>query len=108
MEVTGKVYRIDAVNQVSEKFKKREFILETDGQYPQFISLECQQDNCSRLDGIFKGETITAHINLRGRLWTSPKGEERCFNTLVVWKIDAVASTPPAGQVPDTDPNLPF
>ena len=26
-------------------------------------------------------------LNLRGRLWTNPQGEEKCFNTLECWKI---------------------
>jgi hypothetical protein len=28
---------------------------------------------------------------LRGRSWTNPQGEVKYFNTIAVWKIDAMA-----------------
>jgi len=34
----------DAV-QVSDKFTKREFILQTDGEYPQYLQFQLTQDN---------------------------------------------------------------
>lgn len=34
MEVTGTIKVIEATLQVSDKFKKKDFVLELDGQYP--------------------------------------------------------------------------
>ena len=74
---------------VSDRFKKREFVLTDDSsQYPQFISFQVTQDRCPLLDTVKEGEKITVHFNLRGREWKSPQGETKYFNTLEAWKID--------------------
>ena len=91
MELKGKIYKIGQEQVVSDKFKKREFVLETDldSQYPQFIAVECTQDKCELLDKFKVGQIVTAHINLRGRNWTNKEGIEKTFNTLQVWRIEA-------------------
>jgi len=87
---------------VSEKFRKREFILtDNSSQYPQYISFQCTQDRCSLLDSVNVGDTITVHFNLRGREWTSPQGEIKYFNTLEAWKIDRGQTGPSAGSQPN-------
>lgn len=88
--IEGAIKRIGETKQVTEKFKKRELIIETPGQYPQIVSLEAQQDFCSELDKLTEGETITASIDIRGREWTDPKTNEiRVFNTVKVYKIES-------------------
>ena len=76
---------------VTEKFSKRTFVVEEAGDYPQLIEVELQQDKCSLIDSIQVGQVVEAHYNLRGRSWTNPQGEIKYFNTIVVWKIDAMA-----------------
>jgi hypothetical protein len=74
---------------VSEKFKKREFVLtDNSSQFPQHISFQLTQDRCSLLDSVQVGEVINVHFNIRGREWTSPQGEIKYFNSLEAWKID--------------------
>lgn len=89
MQITGKVHHIGGVEQVSDKFKKRSFVVTFGGQYPQYVQLETTQDKVSLLDSIQVGQEVTAHLNLRGRLWTDKEGKEKCFNTIEAWKIDA-------------------
>jgi len=90
-EVTGKLVEIFDTIQVSESFKKREFVVEVvDGQYSEVIKLELIQDNCSILDGLKIGQEITAKFNLKGRKWTNQQGEDKYFNTLQAWRIDLV------------------
>jgi hypothetical protein len=102
MNITGilKVKKDEQV--VSEKFRKREFILtDNSSQYPQYISFQCTQDRCSLLDSVNVGDTITVHFNLRGREWTSPQGEIKYFNTLEAWKIDRGQTGPSTGSQPN-------
>ena len=87
MEVNGTVVKVFPKNQVSEKFAKREFVIQTDDQYPQKILCQMTQDRCEQLDGIGVGEQVKALINLRGREWTNPQGEVKYFNTIECWKI---------------------
>jgi single-strand DNA-binding protein len=89
--IKGKVIVKNETIKVTEKFSKRTFVVEEAGDYPQLIEVELQQDKCSLIDSIQVGQVVEAHYNLRGRSWTNPQGEVKYFNTIVVWKIDAMA-----------------
>ncbi len=89
--IKGKVIVKNDTIKVTEKFSKRTFVVEEAGDYPQLIEVELQQDKCSLIDSIQVGQVVEAHYNLRGRSWTNPQGEVKWFNTIVVWKIDAMA-----------------
>ncbi len=101
MQLTGAVKVKKDEQSVSDKFKKREFVLtDNSSQYPQQISFQLTQDRCPLLDQVNVGDIITVHFNLRGREWTSPQGEVKYFNTLEAWKIDRNSS---AGSQPATN-----
>lgn len=94
------------VQVISEKFKKREFVLEdTSSQYPQVISFQLANDNCDKIDSINIGDEIVAHFNLRGREWKSPKdGKVMFFNTLDCWRIESGAAAGTSAAAPTTTP----
>lgn len=90
MDITGKIKVIGTTEQVSDKFKKRELVLtDTSSQYPQHISFQLTQDKCSLVDSYRAGDEIRVMFNLRGKEWTSPKGEVKYFNTLEIWKVES-------------------
>lgn len=103
MELLGKIKVINAEQQVSATFKKREFVVTSSEQYPQHILLELNQDKCDLLNSYSVGQDVKVSINLRGRSWTNPQGEEKFFNTIQAWKIekqgDALQS-----KAPEQDP----
>lgn len=82
MNQPGQVKRIGAVEPVSDKFKKRELILEIPGQYLQVVKFEFVQDKCGLLDAIRVGENVNVHFNLNGR-----EHNGNVYNTLQGWKI---------------------
>jgi hypothetical protein len=88
MELSGTVKVINASQAVSEKFKKRELVITTEEQYPQDILVEFHQDKTDLLNAVKVGESVTVGINIRGRLWVSPQGENKYFNTITGWRID--------------------
>lgn len=92
MEVIGKLVAIMPTNQVSEKFSKREFVVETEEQYPQKIQMEFTQDKCSILDSYSVGDSVKVSINLRGRDWTNPQGEVKYFNTIQAWRVEKIGA----------------
>jgi hypothetical protein len=94
MQVAGKIVAIMPTQVVSEKFSKREFVVETPSQYPQQILFQLTQDKCSLLDGLQVGQEVDVHLNLRGKSWVNPQGETKYFNTLEAWKIDVLGNTP--------------
>jgi len=114
MEVQGFIKKVLDAQVVSDKFTKREIWVETTDQYPQTLNIQFTQDKCSVLDGFKIGDSVKIGINLNGRTWTSPQGEEKCFNTITGWKIEKEDSnnSAPAPQVVDmnagSDDDLPF
>jgi hypothetical protein len=105
--------------QISEKFIKREFVIEPSGEmYPQKVIFQTVQDKITMLDGFIPGDEIEVSYNLRGRDWTNPQGETKYFNTLECWRIERAApyNAPQPnepGKVPPpteeaTDDDLPF
>ena len=90
MELQGKVVTIFPKNQISEKFAKREIVIETEDQYPQKIIIQFVQDKCELLDSYMTGEEVKIGVNINGREWTSPTGEVKYFNTIQGWFIDHI------------------
>ena len=89
--ITGRIAVLKPTQVVSDKFSKREFVIETTEQYPQLIPLEFHQDNCNILELYRLGDEVEVGYNLRGRKWISPQSEEKYFLTLQAWSIKLAA-----------------
>jgi hypothetical protein len=101
-KLTGTLKVIKDTVQVTEKFAKREFVVnDASSMYPQDILFQAVQDKCSMLDGLTEGEQVEVSFNLRGREWTSPQGEVKYFNTLDAWRIEKVGQGMPQGGPSD-------
>lgn len=102
MEIKGKVHEIGATQQVSETFKKRDLIVEyaENPTYPEYIRFEALQDKTALLDTFKAGDEVEVFFNLRGRPWTDKTGKTSYFNSLVIWRINAVAAGAPAASTP--------
>jgi len=88
MQVKGKLYKIDSEQVISDKFKKREFVVETMDDYPQLLSIQLTQDRTGLIDIFNVGDEVTVSINLRGRKWTNKEGVDKFFNTIEAWRIE--------------------
>lgn len=90
MEAIGKLHTIYETKQVSERFTKREFVVELadNPKYPQVVLFQLTGDRVSQLDDMKVGDQVRIEFSLRGREWRSPKGEVKYFNSLDVWKIE--------------------
>ena len=122
MQIQGRLHALFPAEQVTQRFRKREFVLELEGEsrYPQYVMFQLTGDRCEALDGFGKGEDVRVEFSLRGREWTSPKGDVRYFNSLETWSIDRVGDAPAAGTgeptgmfgdeapPPTDDADLPF
>jgi hypothetical protein len=94
MQVTGQLKVKSDTQIVSDKFKKREFVLTTEAKtpYPQHVSFQVTQDKCDILDKFSEGQEVEVSFNLRGREWNGPQGI-KYFNTLEAWLIKAVGES---------------
>lgn len=124
MNIKGKILEISPTQQVTDSFKKREFVIEyaENPQYPEFVKFESIQDKCGLLDAYKAGDEVDVHFNLKGRKWNDPKGGTKYFNSLQAWKIEGASATggqsvpPPAaepsleepGWISEDEDDLPF
>jgi len=101
-KVIGRILVIMDAQQISEKFIKRDFVIEPSGEmYPQKVIFQTVQDKTTIIDGFIPGDEIEVSYNLRGREWTSPQGDVKYFNTLECWRIErAGAYAPPQPNEP--------
>lgn len=96
-DLTGKVYAILDEKQVSDKFRKQDFVLEvTDGKYSQLVSFQVVNDKIDGFSAFQLGDEVTVSFNVRGREWKSPGGEVKYFNTLDAWKVKRAGASAPA------------
>ena len=105
LNIIGTIRVKGAEQQVSDKFRKREFVLtDNSTQYPQHISFQLTQDRCGLIEQFKEGDTVNVFFNLRGREWKSPQNEIRYFNTLEAWKIEMAnaAQNAPVSSSPTT------
>jgi len=96
-DVTGRLHEIFDEQQVSEKFRKREFVLEVqDGQYPEQIKFQLVQDKTALIDPYKMGDEVKVTFNLRGRGFNK-NGQMLYFTNLEAWRIEAATGGSPAG-----------
>lgn len=73
-EITGRVVEVMPVNQVSDKFRKREFVIEkkeTGGSavFIDYIKFQLVQDKCDLINESFLNEEIKVSFNIKGNRW---------------------------------------
>ena len=101
-KIKGTVYKVSQEEVKSEKFKKRDLILETvEGDYKQYLTVQFSNAKCDLLNNVRIGDMISISINLRGRLWTGADGIEKSFNTIEGWQIEA-------DKIGSTSTNIPI
>ncbi|WP_439883061.1 DUF3127 domain-containing protein [Pontibacter sp. MBLB2868] len=91
-DIQGKLYEAFEEQQISDKFKKREFVLEIpDGSYTQYVKFQLTQDKCSLLDSFKNGDELKVTFNLTGKPFTK-NGQTMYFTNLQAWRIEAAAA----------------
>ena len=90
MNIKGKLIEIFDTVQITDTFKKREFIIEDtkNPEYPEFIKVELIQDKVGLLDNLSVGDQINVLINIKGRKWEDKEGNIKYFNSIQGWKIE--------------------
>ncbi|MEZ7837733.1 MAG: DUF3127 domain-containing protein [Flavobacteriales bacterium] len=107
LSVEGKIKRIHDEQVISDRFKKREFVIETEEQYPQFLMFQLVQDKTNLVDAVKAGDKVEVFFNLRGREWQKdPSSEIKVFNTLDAWRIQKVEAMQ-AEAMPSAEPVAP-
>jgi hypothetical protein len=95
-QLSGKLYEIYPTQQKTEKFKAREFVLETSKQVGEreitdYVKFQATGDKCDVLNRYKTGDTVTIHFNIRGNRWEKD-GKVSYFTNLDAWRIDGVTN----------------
>lgn len=108
-EIKGKVIVKEDVVQISDLFKKREFVIEVENEknpeWNDFIKFQLTQDRCDLLEPILLNENIKVSFNIKGRKWERD-GKDNYFSNLEAWRIEKVQATEPMPG--DTTSDLPY
>jgi single-strand DNA-binding protein len=92
MDAIAKIIRIENVEQISEKFKKRRIIVDysKNPTYPQTVEFTLTQNNVGLADNLNPGDEIKLLFDLKGKEATDKNGKRMVFNSLEVWRIEVI------------------
>jgi hypothetical protein len=80
--LTGAIKEIRETQEFDSGFKKREFVVTTNEEYPQDIKMEFFRDKCDILNKYKVGDAVTVWFNLGGREW-----DGKYFVNVNAWRI---------------------
>lgn len=94
MELIGMLKEKFDAKIVSDRFKKRDFVLTTESTtpYPQHVLIQLTQDKCGILDKYQIGEELKVQVNIRGKEWNGGEGT-KYFVTIEAWGIESLSET---------------
>ncbi|MBT8195179.1 MAG: DUF3127 domain-containing protein [Bacteroidia bacterium] len=114
-QITGKLLEKFDTVQATEKFKKREFVIEVNSENTSFnrtdvIKFQLTQDRCNLIDSAAINDSITVFFDIRGNKWEK-EGRVMYFTNLEAWRVSApeVVDAPSSvGPEPFVEPgNMP-
>ncbi|MDQ3140932.1 MAG: DUF3127 domain-containing protein [Bacteroidota bacterium] len=82
-QITGKLIKKFEVESKTASFQTREFVIQTEEQYPQFVKFQLTQDRCNIIDKYNENEPILVHFDLKGREW-----QGKYFTNLNAWRVE--------------------
>lgn len=94
-EIVGKIVDILPVNQVSDKFRKREFVIEKKESgggsvFIDYVKFQLVQDKCELINESFLHQEVKVSFNLKGNRWERD-GKVNYFTNLDAWKIERIS-----------------
>jgi hypothetical protein len=96
LEVTGKLAVKYDTQVVSERFKKREFVLELAEEingnvYTNYAKMQLVQNKCDILDRYNEGDQVKVSFNIKGNRWERD-GKVNYITNLDAWRIEAAGA----------------
>ena len=107
-ELTGKVIDIQPIQQVSDKFRKREFVIEKQENsstaiFVDYVKFQLVQDKCDLINDSFMNTEVKVSFNIKGNKWERD-GKVNYFTNLDAWRIERVDQ---AAATPQSTPSTP-
>lgn len=121
-ELTGILILKGELQQISNKFRKREFVIEKketnqNQEFVDYVKFQLTQDRCDLVEPFEINDKIKISFNIRGNRWEK-EGKVNYFTNLDAWRIEktekAEEEIPPPPPEDDLQPppeelnDLPF
>lgn len=91
MELRGFIHEIGPVQQLTERFSKRDVILsQFVGQNMEYIKLDAINDKIHLFEQINVGDEVEVSFIVRGRAWTDKEGVTKYFNSLIINSVTKI------------------
>lgn len=101
LQVKGKVQQIlkpeSGVSRAGKEWKKQEFVIETEEQFPRKICFTLFNDKVSLVEELKEGEEVEVAFNVESREYNG-----KWFHNINAWKIDK----PTAENMPEPPPEF--
>lgn len=102
LEITGKLVEKFEPQQVSERFRKREFVLEITDEFngnviTNFAKMQLVQNKCEIIDRYNMGDMLKVNFNIRGNRWERD-GKVNYITNLDAWRIEPAMQGQPQAQ----------
>lgn len=101
-EITGKLIQVNDTQQVNDRFKKREFVLEITDEvngniYTNYAKLQLVQNKCEIIDKFNIDDNIKVSFNIKGNKWERD-GNVNYITNLDAWRIENAQQQAPQAQ----------
>lgn len=100
LSVKGRVFQIlkpeTGVSKVGKEWSKREFVIETDEQFPRKVCFTLFGDKTTLINNLAVGEVVDVSFNIESREYNG-----KWFHNINAWKIDKQAENQSASGVPE-------
>lgn len=91
LQIKGKIQQIlkpeSGVSRIGKDWKKQEFILESNEQFPKKICFSILNDKLSLLEKVKPGDEVEVFFNLESRDYNG-----KWYHNINVWKLEKVSS----------------
>lgn len=102
IQVKGKIQRIlkpeSGVSRAGNEWKKQEFVIETDEQFPKKVCFTLFNDKNSLLEKLNEGDEVEVSFNVESREFNG-----KWYHNINAWKIDKVSA---GDQFPESPPEF--
>lgn len=94
LEVNGHIVFKGQTQQITEKYKKREFVIEiaeeiNGNTYTNYAKFQLSQSKCDVLDRFNEGDHVKVNFNIKGNRWERD-GKVNYITNLEAWRIENI------------------
>lgn len=106
-EITGRLILKSDIQQKTESFKTREFVIEKQDEIAgriisNYVKFQCTQERVALPDKFNIGDEVKVYFNIRGTKWQKD-GKESYFTNLDAWRMEVMQMAAQQASAPSQE-----